>query len=103
MKKYFFYIFLFFSLSALAQTETFKIVLDAGHGGKDPGKVHKKIFEKDIVLKIILLIGKELEKDPIRLRLTSSYRYTATPPPARTPMDQSPMYWGYMPMISTLK
>ena len=65
MKKYFFYIFLFFSLSALAQTETFKIVLDAGHGGKDPGKVHKKIFEKDIVLKIILLIGKELEKDPL--------------------------------------
>lgn len=65
MKKYFFYIFLFFFLSASAQTETFKIVLDAGHGGKDPGKVHKKIFEKDIVLKIILLIGKELEKDPL--------------------------------------
>ena len=65
MKKYFFYIFLLFSLSIEAQTEPFKIVLDAGHGGKDPGKVHKKIYEKDIVLKIILLLGKELEKDPL--------------------------------------
>ena len=63
--RYFYYIFLFFFLSASAQTERFKIVLDAGHGGKDPGKVHRKIYEKDIVLKIVLLVGKELEKNPL--------------------------------------
>lgn len=63
--KYFYYIFLFFSLSVSAQTERFKVVLDAGHGGKDPGKVHKKIFEKEIALNITLLVGKELEKDPL--------------------------------------
>lgn len=45
--------------------EKFKVVLDAGHGGKDPGKVHGKIYEKDIVLKIALLVGKELEQDPL--------------------------------------
>ena len=63
--KYFYYIFLLFSLSVSAQTERFKVVLDAGHGGKDPGKVHKKIFEKEIALNITLLVGKELEKDPL--------------------------------------
>lgn len=40
----------------------FKVVLDAGHGGKDPGKVKGKIYEKDIVLNIVLAVGKKLEK-----------------------------------------
>jgi N-acetylmuramoyl-L-alanine amidase, family 3 len=65
LMKYFYYIFLLFSLSVSAQTERFKVVLDAGHGGKDPGKVHKKILEKEIALNITLLVGKELEKDPL--------------------------------------
>ena len=62
--KYLGYLLLFFSLPMLGQQQ-FTIVLDAGHGGRDPGKVHKKIYEKDIVLKIVLLVGKELEKDPL--------------------------------------
>jgi len=44
--------------------EPFKIVIDAGHGGKDPGKPTEFGFtEKEIVLKIALKLGNLLEKD----------------------------------------
>lgn len=39
-----------------------KVVLDAGHGGKDSGALGSKSKEKDVVLKLILKLGKELEK-----------------------------------------
>ena len=39
-----------------------KIVIDAGHGGKDPGAVGHKVKEKDIVLKVALLAGEYIEK-----------------------------------------
>ena len=40
------------------------IVLDAGHGGKDPGAVSRKgTKEKDITLKIVKLLGKKLENN----------------------------------------
>ena len=43
----------------------FIVVLDAGHGGKDPGKPSKYGYkEKDIALKIVLQVGKQLEKNP---------------------------------------
>ena len=45
-----------------AQTN-FKVVLDAGHGGKDPGKHFGKYYEKKIALKIVLLLGDKLDKD----------------------------------------
>ena len=61
--RFFKYIFLFFFISSFAQSRKFKVVLDAGHGGKDPGKIFGKVNEKQIALKIILLVGKELEKD----------------------------------------
>jgi N-acetylmuramoyl-L-alanine amidase len=35
-----------------------RIVIDAGHGGHDPGAVGKKSKEKDIVLEVALLTGK---------------------------------------------
>ena len=56
--------FLFFptSSSEIYAQESFKIVIDAGHGGKDPGRPNKSgIKEKDIVLKIALDLGKKLE------------------------------------------
>ena len=57
--------FLFFptSLSEIYSQERFKIVIDAGHGGKDPGRPNKSgIKEKDIVLNIALDLGKKLKK-----------------------------------------
>ncbi len=51
-----------------AKDDIFTVVLDAGHGGHDPGKVasdgKSKYNEKDVALKIVLLVGKELEKNP---------------------------------------
>ncbi len=41
----------------------FVVVLDAGHGGKDPGNRGGGYLEKDIALSIILKIGAELEKN----------------------------------------
>ncbi|TRO66437.1 N-acetylmuramoyl-L-alanine amidase family protein [Christiangramia sabulilitoris] len=42
--------------------DEFVVVLDAGHGGKDPGNMGNGFKEKDIALSIILKIGKALEK-----------------------------------------
>lgn len=45
-------------------TKKFVVVLDAGHGGKDPGNRGNGYKEKDIALNIILKIGAELKKHP---------------------------------------
>ncbi len=52
--------------------DKFIVVLDAGHGGKDPGKHSKYGYkEKDIALSIVLAVGKELEKtDQIKVVYT---------------------------------
>jgi N-acetylmuramoyl-L-alanine amidase len=39
------------------------IIIDAGHGGKDPGAVGKKGKEKDIALKVALKLGGYIEKN----------------------------------------
>ncbi|MBE5033780.1 N-acetylmuramoyl-L-alanine amidase family protein [Gallalistipes aquisgranensis] len=39
------------------------IVLDAGHGGKDPGTTYRQYREKDITLKVALLLGGMIEKN----------------------------------------
>jgi len=43
--------------------QKFVVVLDAGHGGKDPGNRGGGFNEKDIALSIVLKVGKELEKN----------------------------------------
>jgi len=50
------------STTVYSQKKDFIVVLDAGHGGKDPGKVgYKKSTEKKIALNIVLQVGKLLE------------------------------------------
>ena len=51
-------------LSGYSQGQKFKVVLDAGHGGKDYGAVYHGNIEKNIALKTTLRVGAILEKDP---------------------------------------
>ena len=51
-------------LSGYSQGQKFKVVLDAGHGGKDYGAVYHGNIEKNIALQTTLRVGAILEKDP---------------------------------------
>lgn len=42
----------------------FRVMLDAGHGGKDYGAIYHGFVEKNIALNVALKVGKILEKDP---------------------------------------
>lgn len=50
------------NLQAQNHSNKLKVVLDAGHGGKDPGTSGNGLKEKDIALDVTLLIGALLEK-----------------------------------------
>ncbi len=39
------------------------VVIDAGHGGRDPGAVGKRAREKDIALSIALMVGQYIEEN----------------------------------------
>src|SRR5690554_2401176 len=56
---------LFFSVYGFAQESSYKIktvVIDAGHGGKDPGALGSKAKEKNITLALALKTGELIEK-----------------------------------------
>ncbi|MFM1807861.1 MAG: hypothetical protein RLZZ242_586 [Bacteroidota bacterium] len=63
-------IFLFSSLflsvtSAFTQSSNaFRVFLDPGHGGKDPGNMHHGYVEKKITLAVALKVGAILSKEP---------------------------------------
>ena len=46
----------------LSAQKKYIIVIDAGHGGKDPGNLGNGYKEKNIVLKVALEVGKQLSK-----------------------------------------
>ena len=57
-------VFLFNNSLVFSQKKEFVVVLDAGHGGHDPGNIGiNKVKEKDIALKLVLEVGKLLEKN----------------------------------------
>lgn len=55
-----------FNIGYAQQTDTnkFVVVLDAGHGGHDPGNLGNGYFEKNIALNIVLKVGRILEQNP---------------------------------------
>ena len=65
IKTCFSILFFFCILNVFGQSDsnTFSIVLDAGHGGKDPGNSYHGYVEKDIALKTTLKVGKFLERE----------------------------------------
>lgn len=73
------YLVFFFVLSFLflnpfvsnSQNDKFIVVLDAGHGGNDPGNIGNGYREKNIALKVVQEIQAELQKvDGIKVILT---------------------------------
>lgn len=63
--KILFISFVFFGIHSLFSqnsNDKFTVVLDAGHGGKDPGNTGNGYLEKNIALSIALQVGKELGK-----------------------------------------
>ncbi len=54
---------LFTTFSAQNTDNKFVVVLDAGHGGHDSGNLGSGYKEKNIALKIVLEVGKSLEKN----------------------------------------
>lgn len=59
----FFVLFIFnIKLNAQSDEKIRTVVIDAGHGGKDPGAIGKKHKEKDITLKVALKTGKYIKE-----------------------------------------
>jgi len=50
-----------FSIAQSDNQSVFTVVLDAGHGGKDPGSVGKNTYEKNLALSIVKKIGYYIE------------------------------------------
>lgn len=53
-----------FSLVSFTEKKQFTVVIDAGHGGKDPGALGSSSYEKDIALAVALELG-QLVKDSL--------------------------------------
>ena len=57
------FLWLSIPLNSLAEGKNFVVVIDPGHGGKDPGAVGKKSKEKDINLNVALALGDMIVKN----------------------------------------
>ena len=56
-----------------------KIILDAGHGGSDPGAVFKGRQEKDDNLRLTLAVGEELRNRGVDVEYTRTTDVYQTP------------------------
>tara|TARA_B110000902_G_scaffold260516_1_gene333614 strand:- start:1655 stop:2752 length:1098 start_codon:yes stop_codon:yes gene_type:complete len=67
VKNLFFLLFFtstfFLSSTFIYAQKSYTIVLDAGHGGKDPGNLGNGYKEKNIALKVALMVGRELKNE----------------------------------------
>lgn len=64
MRKFFTLLYLLLTATTLSAKD-FTVVIDAGHGGKDPGAISacKKYYEKNITLKVALAVGEEIKRN----------------------------------------
>lgn len=58
------------SQTLLAQNKPFIVVIDPGHGGKDPGNLGNGYKEKDIVLDVSMQVGRLLEQQGVQVIYT---------------------------------
>ena len=70
------------SVSAISPLSGKVVVLDAGHGGVDPGTVVGDIYEKDINLKIAMYLKSEFEQSGAQVIMTRSGDYDLGTPNA---------------------
>lgn len=70
-------------VSALMPLNGIIIVIDPGHGGKDPGTINNKVYEKDINLAISKALEIELSKVGATVILTRDDDYDLSEPNAR--------------------
>lgn len=63
MRKFFTLLYILLTATTLSAKD-FTVVIDAGHGGKDPGAISacKKYYEKNITLKVALAVGEEIKR-----------------------------------------
>ena len=70
------YLRCFFCLPGLqAREKTFTVVIDAGHGGKDPGARGANINEKEINLAVALKLGRLIENNAEDVRVIYTRKY----------------------------
>lgn len=64
MKRFSLILLSFFVVIGL-EAKDFTVVIDAGHGGKDPGAIsaNMKLYEKDVTLKVALMVGESIKKN----------------------------------------
>ena len=58
---------------------TYKIMLDAGHGGEDPGAVYNGRQEKDDNLRLVMAVGNILEESGVDVLYTRTTDIYQTP------------------------
>lgn len=63
-KRLFFFLCLLFA-AVVVGAKDFTVVIDAGHGGKDPGAVsaNGRIYEKDVTLRVALMVGEDIQRN----------------------------------------